>query len=284
MKVEAFNASDFERIAAKRVLFSDVGYHLSDDTKGPGVSCNMDKIQRHGQVWNLKGETWHTVIDGRFHAVTWAFGSIHQSKVIVEYEHSGSNFTVCERGVGVCLAPGKTRDEAMEGALNWIESYKAKGPRTPGQVIDRMFWEYPDLFDSRSDALAQLFFTTGGGYGWLDGAVIPLDEEVMKWEPRKSQTEWLQEKIDMFTPLGSMFDDVIIDLEKQKQEELAEIRAKAERTFSISRYSNISRIPPDVRTDWMITTIEALQLLARRGDETASSFAKTKLEELVKTS
>lgn len=244
----------------------------------------MNKIHKDGHTWNLKNGSWYTVIDGRSHAVTWEFGSIYQSKVIVEYEHSNSNFTVCERGVGVCLAPGKTRDEAMERAVSWIESYRVKGPRTPGEVIDRMFWEYPDLFDSRSDALAQLFFTCGGGYGWLDGAIIPLNEEIVKGETIKSQVEWLQEKIDMFTPLGSMFDDVVNDLEKEKQEELERIRARAERTFSVSSSSNISRIPPNIRPDWRITTIEALQLLARRGNEASMPLAEAKLKEFVRTS
>jgi hypothetical protein len=86
-------------------------------------------IHRCGHVWNSNDtyytNDWHTTVYERFHVSTWKFGSIHQSKVFIDYEHKIDgqvlNSIKNDGSIGICLRPGKTMEEAMQIGLDWIK-------------------------------------------------------------------------------------------------------------------------------------------------------------------
>lgn len=146
------------------------------------MTSRKNTLRCCGHIWN-SNETyyendWHTDVDERFHVSTWKFGSIHQSKVFIDYEHlmdgKHTDSIKCDGSVGICLRYGKTMKEAMQIGLDWIEEFKDKGPAS----VERVFkdsWEYwPTLYPNgnRIAVIDHILFVIGGGYNWVDGAIM----------------------------------------------------------------------------------------------------------------
>lgn len=132
-------------------------------------------MRRYGVDWKRDGEGWRGRVHGRFEVHTWPFGSIHQCKVMVDYPRPG--LEGFDQRVGVCLRPGKTRDESMRHGLAWVDRYRVEGPPSADAVVTAAFANWKTLFRTRVDLIDHLFFKGGNGYDWLDGALYELSAE-----------------------------------------------------------------------------------------------------------
>lgn len=132
-------------------------------------------IKRHGVEWEWDGELWRGLMHDRFEPMTWKFGSIWQCRIDVDHDPKmfpTANPLCVSLGVRVCLEPTKSHDASMKKAIAWVENYVNSGPMTWEQICRNCYDNFPTLFKRESDVIGHVFFTTGGGYGWLDGAII----------------------------------------------------------------------------------------------------------------
>lgn len=221
-------------------------------------------LQLYGYTWKHDGETWNTQVDGRFWVTTWPFGSIHQSKIYVDYDHKmdgkAPDSPIKGQGhVGICLEPGKTRNEAMKKGLAWVKQYQEKGTPSVKDEFDYCYKYYPDLFLNRISIIDHLFFVIGGGHEWLDGAIVSTSPE-------------------QHLRSNKYFDDLKETLKETKkilkelrpvpeEEDLDAYRAKhwttgIYRFYPASKdYSNVCLVPDDVKPEWLELAYEAALLL-----------------------
>lgn len=213
---------------------------------------------------------------GRFHLVTWEFGSIHQAKVIIEYPHTwrqhrvqGHEGPVNSFGVG--LAPGQTAQEAKDRMVAWVREYQEKGPDTPSETEERCFREYPTLYKTRLDVIESLWFEgPGNGYDWLDGAVFYFDRE----PPIRSQ---LEDNLDKMLAIEKQIWDLLPENAKAEHPELKpEPPEPTERPlpddgkpqdFRWDSKCRLLTIPPDLRPEWRVSAIEAATVLSTRASD-----------------
>ena len=233
-----------------------------------------------GHTWtklddNCNPDTWHTLAYERFHVLTWPFGpDFHQAKVVVEYPHAQGEHTCCKgiKSVGVGLSGGKTQYEAMQVALDWVVQYMKNGPPTAEEEIAKCYKEYPDLHKTRADVLESMWFMSGGGYDWLDGAVFYVDQGP---PPDFSHMEGIADRLD---GIRQKVWDMLPEEERGLHPELAPDGPEpTERPLPDDKEPRdwgridqgffactLLRIPPDIRPEWLASAREAARLLEYR--------------------
>jgi hypothetical protein len=136
-----------------------------------------------------------------------------------------------------------TREAAFRKGVAWATSYLVCAAPGPNTVIHELFGHWPMLYRTRADILNQLFMVLGGGYAWLDGAIVSkapedhlMDEDYLAGLDQPS-----------LIPLGPILDD------------------GAPRYFyPLSQRSNLQNVPDDVRSDWLQVAYEAAVMLRDR--------------------
>lgn len=206
------------------------------------------------------------MVGDKLEVVTWRFGSIHQSKVFVIYP--GSKDPMDRDRIGVGLAPGKTRNEAMQRGLDWAAAYKA--PDSPDELFSKLFRRWKTLYRTRADIIDHLFYVIGNGYSWMDGAIVPTSDEGNEERPvavaPPGSPEYLSEEF--------------FNLPHAEQRVIAEARYNADEAampigplpddgaprnfYPVCQYSLILCIPDDVRPDWLAVAYEAALMLRDR--------------------
>jgi hypothetical protein len=179
--------------------------------------------------------------------------------------------------VGICLDAQPTRKAAMLHGIEWAKNYIKNGPPSADDVFKDCFIHYPSLFKTRTDVIDQLFFVVGG-YSWLDGAIInTTPEDYIESQRRKERDKTDPNKIKMM----ALFRE-ILNRESTPEEHKEELRrilheddepkfrplpddGGPRRFYPVSKnYSNITRVPDEVRPDWLAVTYEAAILLRDR--------------------
>lgn len=232
----------------------------------------MTNKSRRGQV-RACGHVWYpwqdgvaTMVGDRFEVTTWRFGDIHQCKVFVLYP--GSKDPMDRGRIGMCLAPGKTRREAMQRGLDWAAAYKA--PDSPDELFPKLFRRWRTIYRTRVDIIDHLFFVIGNGYSWVDGAIVPNSDEGDVERPKvvapPGSPKYLS---DEFFKLPHAEQRIITDAHYNAREEALPVGPLpddgAPRNFyPVCQYSGILCIPDDVRPDWLAVAYEAALMLRDR--------------------
>jgi hypothetical protein len=237
-----------------------------------------DTLRRCGRIWE-SNETyydndWHTTVDERFHVSTWKFGSIHQSKVFIDYKHlmegKHTDSIKCDGSVGVCLRPGKTMVEAMQIGLDWIEKFKQNGPASVEEVFKDSWEHWPTLFPNgnRIAVIDHILFVIGGGYGWVDGAVMCLSpDDYLESRRRDEEDKERQEMRKAVKEARELLKKYKLDKGEEPEDDWEDVRAKYWETgiysfYPVSKnYSNICLVPDDVKPEWLTLSYEAALLL-----------------------
>jgi hypothetical protein len=250
-------------------------------TQTSKVGSRKGTIRRCGRIWSSNNtyydNDWHTDVDDRFHAMTWKFGSIHQAKVFIDYDHKMEGVTPdspkIDRGVGICLRYGKTMEEAMQICLDYIEEFKKNGPGTVEQIMKDSWEHWPTLYPNgkRIPVIEHIFFVIGGGYTWVDGALIctnPHDhlEEVRRDRKDEDLDRALKasEEIRKMVRERKLAKGEELDYWDYTREEQNELRwgQGVYRFYPASEnYSNVCLVPDDVKPEWLELAYEAAILL-----------------------
>lgn len=227
-------------------------------------------MKHRGFEWKLDGDYYTTTVDSRFHPLTWRFGSIHQAKVMVDY--NGEE-------VGICLSACTTRRKAMSSCLNWIKEYKKEPPQTIEKLFSNCYVRWPSIYETRAQVLNHLFFVIGNGYSWFDGVLFDTSPHayaeyvIGSAERRIERLETEIELAKLYEELSNMVDlpaDIRALFTKPKREEEDPTRPLPDDGKDIDfypiyeRYSNICRIPDDVKQGYLDIAIEAATLLVTR--------------------
>lgn len=212
--------------------------------------------------------------EDRFRAVTWEFGSIYQCKVLIKYNHTidgkkiiSSNFN---GEIGICLTPGKTREEACKRALDWIDTFQKRGILSSNKLFKKCQKNYPTIYPNRTSILARLFFTGGSGYDWLDGCLIETDPS--SYLEVKAMRKQDQDIDDLMFRIKENRKEAhkLLGIPEPKEEEVddeASYRKKCQdadlhQFYPVSKdYANICHVPDDVQTHWLKISYEAAILL-----------------------
>lgn len=212
-------------------------------------------------------------INNKFSAMTWEFGTIHQCKVFIKYAHKidGKAYTApgFDDQIGIGLTPGKTRDEAMKRAIDWIETFKKKGVLSSNKLFKKCQKNYPDIFPDRNRILDHLFFVTGNGYDWLDGCLIELNPSGhLEFKANTKELNEFQEIIDRAKNHGKEARRLLgLPEEVEDEDTLDSYNEKVWKGdklpfYPVSKdYSNICCVPDDVQTHWLKIAYEAAILL-----------------------
>lgn len=238
-------------------------------------TTKTDTIRRCGHVWTSNdsyyGDDWHTTVDERFHPMTWKFGSIHQSKVFVDYKHliKGKESTApkIEGGLGICLRPGKTTKEAMQICLDWIEEFKQKGPSSVQEMFEESWDHWPTLYSkgNRISVIDYIFFVIGGGYSWVDGALMSTSPH--DWMESRKNDEAYQKTKQAAKDIRELLKQCKIDQGEEPEDDWDDVHEKIWRMdvfrfYPVSEnYSNICLVPDDVKPEWLSLAYEAALLL-----------------------
>lgn len=218
----------------------------------------------HGYVWKNKSDTWYTTVNERFVANTWQFGSIHQAKVLIDYDlkidGKPNSSPLSKPTVGICLHPGKTRDEAMKICLDFIEEYKSSGPISVENTIKFCEQNYSDLYPNRKAIIDHLFFVIGNGYDWLDGCLVNTSpHDHLERPARREENKDLYEAVDEVKVLLKSADKDYISFDEEHR---MHWEADIHRFYPVSKdFSNICQVPDDVKPDWLELAYEAALLL-----------------------
>lgn len=218
-----------------------------------------------------KKQVWR---DGRFSAMTWEFGSIYQCKVFIQYDHMIEGKKFISPGfndeIGICLTPGKTREEAAKRALDWIETFKKRGILSSNKLFKKCQKNYPSLFPNRVSILEHLFFVCGNGYDWLDGCLIqnsPSDHlELKAMRKADKDIDDLMARIKANrAECNKLLGLPDVNEEEEDTEESYHKKCKEadlHRFYPVDKsYSNICQVPDDVQTHWLKISYEAAILL-----------------------
>lgn len=229
-----------------------------------------------GHEWVLTDphDEFHKAQLGRFQALTWRFGSIYQAKVLIEYEHANSFLNEVEghKNVRMELEPGKTLQEAMQRCLDGIAHFEDHGPPSPDEEMARCFADYPSLYKTRFDVLAQWWFTDGGdGLDWLDGAIF---SGTITTKAERVNMARLEEQLRELEDIQRHVWEALPDEARGRINELRpKDREPTERPLpddgeprdiQLRPRARILRIPPDLRADWRASGVEAANLLITR--------------------
>lgn len=206
------------------------------------------------------------MVGDKFEVTTWQFGSIHQSKVFVLYP--GSKDPMDRDRIGVCLAPGKTRKEAMQRGLDWVAAYKA--PDSPDELFPKLFRRWRTIYRTRVDIIDHLFFVIGNGYSWMDGAMVPTSDDDEGERPVEVPPPGSPKYMsDEYFKLPREAQRVIDNAHYHAREEAMPIgplpdNGAPRNFYPVCHYSGILCIPEDVRPDWLLVAYEAALLLRDR--------------------
>lgn len=234
-------------------------------------------IRRCGLVWEASNsgypDDWYTTVHERFHPMTWKFGSIHQSKVFVDYNHLVDGKTPaspkCDGDIGICLRYGKTTEEAMQICLDWIDKYRTAGPTTPEQVFQDSWDHWPTLYPmgDRISVIGHICFTLGGGYSWVDGAIICTSpEDWIESRRRDEEDESRKEMLASLKEAKALIKKYKLE-EDEDYEDHDEFRERLHKQdvhmfYPVCEdYANICMVPDDVRPEWLALAYEAAILL-----------------------
>jgi len=235
------------------------------------------EVRACGYIWKPWDDGVATHVHDRFLVTTWGFGSINKSKVFVTYPKSRD--PMARDKIGICLAPGKTREEAMQRGISWVEKYRnSGGPESPEKLFPKLFRDWRIIYRNRLDILGHLFFTNGNGYSWLDGAVVANSDG----KPRKSRRlpkgapKWLSP--EFFALKDYRLQDRIQRAHFDREEAKMEIGplpddGKPRHFYPICQYSLILCIPDDVRPDWLKVAYEAALCLRDRQDPSPPKYS-----------
>lgn len=210
---------------------------------------------------------------GRFTATIWKFGDIHQCKVFIKYKHliEGKEYKSLQFDdqVGISLMYAKTRNEAMQRATDWIETFKKRGLLSSNKLFKKMEKNYPVLFPDRNRILSHLFFTIGNGYAWLDGGLIELSPS--GHTENKAQLKKFDEFEDIIRRAKESGKAARLLLGIAEEEEELDTREIYEEKvwkgdklpfYPVSEdYSNICCVPDDVQGHWLKLAYESAILL-----------------------
>lgn len=242
-------------------------------------------LRRCGRIWTALSmgypDEWETTVDKRFHIMTWKFGSIHQAKVLADYEHLVDGKPVApvknDGSVDFYLEYGKTLEEAMTICLDWIAKFQETGVGTPEQLFQDCWDHWPTLYPKglRVPVIDHCFFTIGGGYSWFDGALVSTspyayiesqkrdaqDDSLKKaLAATKELTKMLKEKYKLKLESGEDVDeDEYLDFDEQR------LRMWTQDVYrfypACEEYSNVCLVPDDVKPEWLALAYEAALLL-----------------------
>jgi hypothetical protein len=178
-----------------------------------------------------------------------------------------------ERGVGICLRPGKTMEEAMQICLDYIEEFKKSGPPSVEQVFKDSWEHWPTLYPDgmRIPVIDHIMYVIGGGYTWVDGAIMCTSpHDWMESRRRDREDETLKKALKASEEVRKM----VRERKLAKGEELdyfdmtEEERKQAYwgqgvyRFYPASKdYSNVCLVPDDVKPEWLELAYEAALLL-----------------------
>lgn len=224
------------------------------------------EVRACGHVWKPDGDGVATAVHGRFTVTTWRFGDIHQSKVFVDYPKSRDPVGT---EVGICLRPGKTRKEAMQHGLAWVDTYiKAGGPEGPDTLFPKLYRDWRTIYRTRLDIIDHIFFTIGNGYTWLDGGIIATsDEKPIRVKHPKGAPEFATP--EFFALEDHQLQHIIMQAAMDAREEKMVVGplpddGKPRHFYPICEYSDVLNTPEDVREDWLKVVYEAAVVLRDR--------------------
>jgi hypothetical protein len=247
------------------------------------MTSRKGTIRSAGCIWQHDGEGWSTDVNERVSATTWKFGSIHQCKVFIKYPqmrasaHNG-------KSVGIGLQCQPTMRSAMKHGVEWAQNYIENDPKSVEQVFADCFAHWPTIYGTRVSVIEHLFFVIGNGYEWLDGAIVstgPEDyiEAQQRREYRKNnpdpemikRNKLFQDLLDKpdtseevkkicRDALGLLNEDDIAEREGRPVPDDGELIV----FYPVCNYSEIMRVPDDVRPDWLALSYEAAILLRDR--------------------
>src|ERR1700722_16953955 len=187
-------------------------------------------IEHCGYTWYDNGDWYVSTINDRITATNWKFGDAYQCKLYIKY--GGED-------VGIGIAMQKTRKDAMAAAVSWAKSYIEGEPPSVEETFSTCYKQYHDLFKTRIYVIEHLFFVIGNGYDWLDGAIVSNGPE-----------DYLDSK--------ALF-------ETKSQTRPLPDDGLPRRFYPVSKdFSDICRVPNDVRPDWLALAYEAATILRDR--------------------
>lgn len=238
-------------------------------------------LRRCGHIWNAANmgypDDWETTVDGRFHILTWKFGSIHQAKVLVDYEHKMNgkvtNSIKHDGTTDFYLEYGKTLTEAMQICLDWIADFQKKGPPSVEQMFKDKWEQWPDLYPQgmRLPVIDHIFFVIGGGYSWFDGGLVSTSPYAhIESNRRKERDKDLEKALEAAKEIRKMVKErklakgEELDFDDLDWDEQRAIFWKQDvyRFYPASEgYSNICLVPDDVKPEWLALAYEAAILL-----------------------
>jgi hypothetical protein len=226
------------------------------------------KLHCFGHDWEQNHETWYTTID-RFVVNTWKFGSIHQAKILVDYDLKIDGKThdapLSRPYVGICLRPGKTRDVAMKTCLDWIDEFKKKGPPTVEESFEYCAKYWSDIYPTRVSYLDHWFFTIGNGYDWLDGSLMNTSpdsylDSLARREENKEVFEAAAEVKKLLKKYG--YEEILNEYDDYSDPQSKYWTSGVYSFYPVSKdYSDICKVPDDVKPDWLALAYEAALLL-----------------------
>lgn len=161
-------------------------------------------------------------------------------RFVLEVKRCGEGYypTVCVGDVAISLYRTDTLAEAQRKAIAWADAYK---PATVEGTMRDSFERWPTLFTTRVEVIDHLLFVIGNGYEWLDGALLCEEPEAH------------------LSPAQTFSPEIEALLAEADVEPLP--RAPLE-YYPVCSSSHISRVPDDVRPDWLALAREAAALLA----------------------
>jgi hypothetical protein len=241
---------------------AQVAEHTLGTGEVVGSTPPVGSMKRHGQSWDKwDGDGWMAVID-RYSIGVWPFGEPRAwcVKIYIPYPTP-------DKEVGIFLGDYPTMENAMRVGIKWVKEYK---PATMDETLKRMFREYKTLFRTLADAYGQLFFTVGGGYDWLDGALVRRNQEP---DP------------------GKHFRQDFSNAPKEIQDAVKAVKAR-EDALSIgpvadpggdryfyplsATYSNVCNVPDDACEDWALAAYNAAVMYRDRAAPSEDTFEDQK--------
>lgn len=251
-------------------------------------------MKKFGHTWvQDEGGDYSTVIDDKFHLITWEFGGkCHQMNIL---------FLDAPEGEGqICIDCVPTRDEAMKTMIEWVDRYKESGFLGAEELIRRSYIEYPSLYTYRHQVLDHLFFVIGNGVDWADGQLTDGVKELDPWDDDEVREREKKRDLESHARMYKSIDDILDRLEAkadtdEEKEFYAARRRKEDKTedlyaqprpleddgrpvdfYPVSNYSKVTKVPDNVADDWLLVAIEAGEMLLERQDPSSDRAAENR--------